>query len=193
MCSSDLHKEEGAGANVRVRLAQRRLAVGQRLPIDVAVEDETGAPIADAQVQAVVETPDKKQLPVELFRQQEGYRGAFWQTDAEGDYSVKVVATAGGKTVGSRTVKFLVYAEDAEMMLLAADLQGLRNVSQLTGGEFHSPEDLPQFLESLARSDLTQKVSQPVYENLWDRWPTLLIFVLLVATEWTLRKRWGMP
>lgn len=186
------HKEEASGVNVRVRLPQRRLAIAQRLPIEVFVENAQGAPVPDATIQAVVEAPGGAQVPVELFRQGDGFRGAFWQTDVDGDYTLKVVATEGTSVLGSRTVKFLVYAEDTEMQQLAADLSSLRNLAQITSGEFHTPEDLPKFLRSLRTKDLNLEISQPVVESLWDQWPWFVVFLAVVSIEWIVRKRNGM-
>lgn len=186
------HKEDQAGANLRVRLPQRRLAVGQRLPVEVGVEDGAGAPVPDAEAQAIVVGPDGRELPLDLIKQGGEFRGDFFQTDVEGDYQLRVVATAGGKALGSKTVKFLVYAEDSEMRQLAADLGAMRSLAQLSGGEYHDPEDLPRFLASLKRKDLNQEVSLPIYESLWDQWPLFVLFLGVICLEWIVRKRRGL-
>lgn len=187
------HKEESAGVNVRLRLGQRRLAIGQQLPVEAIVEDAQGAPVPNVEVQGVVITPDGKENPFPLIRQGSTWRSTFSRTDQEGDYRVKVVAMADGKPLGSRESKFLVYAEDTEMLQLAADLATLRNLSQLTGGEYHSPEELPKFLRSLKKRDLNLEVAQSIPESLWDTTPMYAAFLVVLTLEWVIRKRLGMP
>lgn len=185
-------KEESGQANLKVSLASRRLAVGQSLPITVRAEEPDGTPIADAVVKAAVVLPDSARIPVDLFREGDDLRGTFWQTEQPGDLVVEVAAVAGTRDLGTQKVKFLVYAEDLESQLPAADLSSLEAIAKLTDGSFHPDGRLAEFLRSLKPKDLNLEVSQPIVTNLWDRWELLLVFLTLIGLEWTLRKKWGM-
>lgn len=187
------HKEDQLGTVIRVRLAKRRLAVGEKLPIEVKIEDAAGTPITDAQIQAFVTTPDDKRIPVDLFRQGDEYRASFWQSESPGDYSLTVAVNKGGASLGSRQVKFLVHAENVELIQLAADLGALRAMAAASGGDYHSPEDLPKFLRSLKDKKLELEVTQPIAESLWDRWPVFVLFAIALSAEWIERKRRGLP
>lgn len=187
------HKEDSSASEVRVRLPMRRLAIGQKLPLEVEVIGEGGRPLSNPQVQAVVTTPTGAEVPVPLLPEGEIHRGSYFQTDEPGDYTLRVVATKETSTLGSRTVKFLVHSEDREMLQLAADISTLKSLATATEGEFHTPEELPRFLDSLKKKDLNLEVSQPIREPLWDRVPVLLAFVALFTAEWLLRKRKGLP
>lgn len=186
------HRDEVGAQELVVRVPYRRLALGQKLPLEVEVLGAGGKPVPNAQVQASVRAPDGTDFPVPLAPVGEQYRASFWQTDAVGDYTLTVAATADGQTIGSRTLKFLVHAEDREMLQLAADLSALRNLATATGGEYHPPEELPKFIRSLKERDLNLEVAQSVRESLWDRASVLALFVALLAAEWILRKRNGL-
>lgn len=186
------HHDEVGGNDIIVRIPYRRLSLGQKLPIEVEVLGEGGKPVTNAQVQAVIKTPNGAEVPVPLTIQGEQYQASFWQTDAAGDYTLQVAATAGNKSFGSRSVKFLVHTEDREMLQLAADLSSLRSLAGATNGEFHTAEELPNFLKNLQQKDLNLEVSQSVRESLWDRAPLLLLFVGLLSAEWVIRKQNGL-
>ena len=187
------HKEESGDAQVRVKLDRRRLAVGQRLPVEVRVEKPDGTVIEGAVPQAVVKPPQGAEVPLVLQRQGDLWRGSFWQSETPGDYSVRVAVTADSKTVGSKTVKFLVYDEDTEMRQLAADKQLLASLTQSTGGELHEDVELPKFVAALQEADLNMEVTKPVAESLWDRWELFFLFTLIITLEWVIRKRRGLP
>lgn len=186
-------KEDSSGANVDLRLGERRITLREKLPIEVRVAGNDGKPLADAQVKAVVQTPTGAQLPVDLVRQGEVYKGGFYQSDVAGDYVVRVEAIQAGTPLGAKAQKFLVYEDDAEMRQLAADPELLEQLAKATSGVFHSrPEDLPKFFESLKNKDLKQEATQPVLERLWDRWELFIFLVALLSAEWVVRKRHGL-
>jgi len=74
----------------------------------------------------------------------------------------------------------------------AADLAALRQMAEITGGEFIQPERLPAFLEDLSQRDLRLEVERLRHLRLWDNWPFLLAFVALLTAEWTVRKWKGL-
>lgn len=185
-------KDEAGDAQIRVRLERRRLPVTQKLAVDIRVENADGTPASSAKIQAVVLTPEGKELPLDLLQQGTEFHSDFRATDAVGDYAVRVTAQDGARNLGVKTVKFLTYAEDNEMKQLAADHALLRAMADQTGGEFHTPEELRNFIRALKKRDLNLEVAQPVYESLWDRWETLALFVALLVTEWSIRKKVGL-
>ena len=185
-------RDEDKDAKINVSLDKRRLALGETLPLRVTVRQADGTPVPDTTVKAVVLAPDGSELPLELYPQGGAYRGNFLDTQTAGDYSITVSATSRGKDLGRTSSKFLVYEQNNEMRQLAAELDVLRNVAEITSGEYNSNEELPNFIRSLQDRDLNLKVTQPIYENLWDRWEVLIVFLGVVAAEWIIRKRHGM-
>lgn len=185
-------QDEQTDAQIHVRLEKRRLAIGETLPVHVEVRNPDGTRVADPQLQAYVTTASGAEIPLELFRDGEDFRGTFVQSDVAGDYSVTVAGTAAGQDLGQRTTKFLVYEEDTEMRQLAADHELLRNLAKISGGAFESFEQFPQFVRSLEDKDLNLEISQPVFESLWDRWEFFALFLGIISAEWVLRKRKGL-
>ena len=128
-------------------------------------------------------------------RRGKGAAGSFSETGVPGDYRIVVEASAGGKPLDTATARFTVSDQDVELDQPAAEPLLLKSLAGLTadaGGTALAPEELPELLEKLAAK--AQEFEEEVVETitLWDRWPTLLVFVGLLSTEWFLRKRWGM-
>ncbi|MFO0947531.1 MAG: glutamine amidotransferase [Planctomycetota bacterium] len=185
------HKEDATGNEIRVRLPSRRLASGQKLPVEVEVIGEGGKNLSDGNVQAVVATPSGTEVPFRCFsterpiepriskpraRRLHPSRGRHQGLDRSRDKSVQVLGAHGGSGDAAACRRSLT----------------LRSLATTTGGEFHTPEELPRFLESLKKRDLNLEVSQPIREPLWDRASVLFLFVALLSAEWFLRKRKGL-
>ncbi len=187
--------EEGSGQRSRItlRLERRRVAVGEPLPAEIRVEASDGKPIAGALVTAVLQTPDGKEIKLDVVRQNEQFVTTNSRHQCIGDYTVKVTATDGANPIGERDAKFLTFQDDSELRQVVATTSALQALSKkLTGGEFQSADKLPEFFKSLKERDLNQEVSIPTKETLWDRWELFIVFCVLLIGEWILRKQSGL-
>lgn len=187
------HKEESGSKRLRIDLARRRVPARESLEVAATIEDEHGQPIRDAEFDAVVIAPDGKELPFRLFAQGGTGTGAFFETQAAGDYVLSVSAKRQGATLeGPVQSRFLVYDDDIELSSPAADITLLRQIAEITGGELIQPERLPAFLRELAKKDLRLEVERMTAIRLWDNWPFLLTFIALLTLEWAFRKWKGL-
>jgi uncharacterized membrane protein len=186
------HKEDKGDNEIKLKLDQRRIAVGQKVEMTVTARDAKGAPIPDLKYETQVtrDEPNNKPEPVDLYSQGDEARGAYYALGQPGDYKVTVTATRNGQTFGSDSTRFLVYQDDRELENPAADRALLRQIAELTGGEALPPEQLANHLKSLDGRMFTEYVSQTEH-RIWDNWPFFLIFTALLTLEWWLRKRHG--
>jgi len=118
--------------------------------------------------------------------------GVFADTNAVGDYVVRVSVDGNGEPLGDARARFIVASHDLELENAVADPALMDDIATTTGGRLLAPEELPSLLEQLAESvgDLEERTETKL--SLWDRWWVLLLFVALLGVEWYLRKRWGM-
>jgi uncharacterized membrane protein len=187
------HREDSAGNQIRIRLDRRRLALGEKLPVEVLLESKDGRLPEGVTIKGTVRgIADDTSKPVSFQRQTGSYSTSVSDLDKPGDYEISVSVTQNGKELGTASAKFLVFDDDLEMRQLAADFESLKRLSADTGGEYLSAEQFPKFVKSLLDRNLNQEVTKPVIENLWDRWEPLLLFVMLLGAEWLLRKRNGL-
>jgi hypothetical protein len=122
------------------------------------------------------------------------FASTFTQTEHAGDYWVSVTArTKEGLPIGDVTSRFLVDERDLELDNPAADHALLAELASLTGGNVITPEQHGAFLERLLKEGLVRREESEVTRmTLWDNWPFLIVFVTLLATEWTVRKVRGL-
>jgi len=187
------HREDIEGKQAWLELATRRIRAGESLEITAGAQDETGAFLTDADYTVTVVDPKGKEHAVRMYFQGDRMRGVFWETQASGDYTVRLTVRDGDSLVGELERKFLAYHEDIELVAPAANLELLERISNVTGGEFVLPEETNALFESLRSRDFRLEVRRRTVVRLWDRWPVLLLFVALLTGEWVLRKRWGLP
>jgi hypothetical protein len=74
---------------------------------------------------------------------------------------------------------------DLESRRPAADHQTLELIASSTGGSSHCLDRLEEVLATIA--DRSLLIPDDVEESLWDSKLVLLLFVLLIGSEWALR------
>jgi hypothetical protein len=184
--------DEASQSDLWIKLAQRRFAPGDRVEFQLGVNDPAGQPIRQAQFRAEVQLPDGRLEQVPLVSGESGWQGAMVQTEQPGDYTLRATAKLPDGQELTGTARFLVFQQDLELNLAAADIGTMETIAAMTGGQALAPEQLPSLLEQLLRQTSTLQVEQVRKRTLWDTWPVFLLFVGLLSVEWYLRKRWGL-
>jgi hypothetical protein len=184
--------DEASQSDLWIKLAQRRFAPGDRVEFQLGVNDPAGQPIPQAQFRAEVQLPDGRLEQVPLVSGESGWQGAMVQTEQPGDYTLRATAKLPDGQELTGTARFLVFQQDLELNLAAADIGTMETIAAMTGGQALAPEQLPSLLEQLLRQTSTLQVEQVRKRTLWDTWPVFLLFVGLLSVEWYLRKRWGL-
>jgi hypothetical protein len=185
-------KDESLEGSVRIKLSARRFRAGAPVEFTVETQSPTGGPVEDAEYEAEVVLPDGAKRPLRLVRAQEQMTGSFPATEMPGDYAIRVTAAKDGEPLGTARARFLVVEEDLELDNAAADATMLESLAAMTGGRSLVPEELPDLIDRLARDAEALEVRSETKKPLWDTWGFFLVLVGVLATEWYLRKRWGL-
>jgi uncharacterized membrane protein len=204
------HQDEVEG-NVYVRPELRRMSLDSKQTFRLGIRDKRGEEVLGGnllyQVLSPGEEADRSKGRTPKRDASGQYRPDF-QPPTPGEYRVVAWADAkdkeGGEIKGMASASFLVYPEISEEMLqIAANhdfLRGLENAINGTALDtVRRVDQLPQFLEQLKANPLKPSFIKPrLYPN-WKRGgnpyflPSLLVaFVMILATEWGLRRIWGM-
>jgi len=185
-------QDESRRPSVWIRLAQRRILLGETLEFEAGANDDAGEPIANAVLEGSVRMPDGRIENVTFSKQEGRVTARFHRTEQAGDYVLTVRAAVDGRNLGNRETRFLVVARDLEMDQPAADPTLLASLASTTGGEVLASEQLPELLDRLLEQTKDLEVPIITRRTLWDTWPVLFAFTMLATWEWFLRKRWGL-
>lgn len=121
------------------------------------------------------------------------YEGSF-QGLAEGEYTYRATAEAGGSVIGTDSGKLTIGGVSLELQDTRANFALLRLLAARTGGRFLGPSD-GRSLDSLLTQEpwfLSQETHHTTEIELWN-WQYLLAgIVLLLAAEWGVRRVSGM-
>ena len=202
-----LAKQEDAGKNVRIELGQRRLATGKEQNVAVQARKITpgGAkdqvePIVGAQYQVTIVRPNKVIDTLDVIPDgdpEARSRGVYWKTDEPGEYEVIVKARLQNQELGEARSRFMTHHDDSELLNRSANHAILEQIAAATGGTHRLHGGFKELLEELASQSARDQVEIHPVPN-W-REPNdglqgglVLLFVLVVAAEWFLRRAWGL-
>lgn len=180
-----------AGQPVVLAADRREYAQGEPVRLRARFADERLAPAEDRGVTVVVELSGRQTQRLELHRTAAG-RGVFeglLDRPVPGSYHAWIAVPAlGGQTPAA---DFAVAPPAGEFAQVRTDAAALRRAAQETGGRFYTFENAARLLQDLPAGRQVPIESLPP-RPLWNTWPVLMLFLVLLISEWILRKRGGM-
>jgi hypothetical protein len=180
------------GQLIHVTPLRRVFRSGQRIGFQARLLDESYRPMDGAQVKVFSRkkgTPHGDEIEGVLFesgRRDGHYRGEL-PVLPPGDYQYRAQVTLGGQNVGSDQGEFFVEEYSLEFERVALNRELLQEMAQASGGEYfpaHQAAGLPGRLQYHSRETSRQRELE-----LWNHPVVLVILVLLLAAEWTVRKK----
>ncbi len=167
-------------------------AAGGRTTIAVDVRSDDFAPVGDADVSLRITHPDGHvaAASARLVDARTGRYAAEFTFEAPGIYRVAASARRGDGPLGADQRWLLVGGSDAEMAEPRLHEDVLKRVAAASGGAYLSAADagrLPALLAATAPAPASQTL-----EELWHTPWMFGLVVLLLGTEWVLRRRWGL-
>jgi hypothetical protein len=207
-------RQRGAGLEALINKSNYQL--GENVKLRVRVRDERGDATSHAEVSVTLtnQADNKpKTLQVPANDSQQGLYELIIPNPDKGDYAMEVVATKDGKELGRRKLAFTVIPPADEMLKIAANPQLLTAIANETHGMYYELGQFPQFIDQLIRSD--PKFGQPQQRSVplddyirdlaavvgadpqWDAKYDLPVqaglMVLLLVSEWVIRRQWQLP
>jgi hypothetical protein len=109
-----------------------------------------------------------------------------------GNYRMELaIPEVADKVAGLRAGFSVTPSETDELIELAANWPLLEELSAKSGGRVFAPENATELVELLTKKMVTRP--RQIESRLWEWWPTLVILLLLLTTEWLGRKWAGLP
>jgi uncharacterized membrane protein len=167
-------------------------APGDSGSVTVDVRDEDFAPLTDAQVSVRLTTPDGRSAVTEaaLVDARAARYSSHVRFDQEGIYHIVAEARRGTALVGAAERWMNVGGVDRELAEPRLNEEVLRRIARASGGSYVTEAGIPDLPSLLASAGSVP--APPRLQELWhDAWIFALV-IMLLTTEWMLRRRWGL-
>ncbi len=180
----------GDNRTVEITLERTRYYRGEPIPLSVRFLDDRMAPAADDGVTVVLQREEGRRRKVMLQRSTMR-RGLFEGTVtnlSEGDYRVWLaVPTLQGKPPSRH---FRILPPPGEHARVEMDSADLKRAAKITQGNFYTINTVHRLIKDLPRGRqvrIDSLPSTPIWNSFW----LAGLVVLLLLTEWLLRRRVG--
>ncbi len=210
-------KDRGTKGGVETLVDKNIFALGESVRVRALVRDQKGDATRFAQVTIRIQRNDGKTdkpqvVPLSALPARDGMYQTTITNLEKGDWTAEVVASKDGAELGKQTMEFSVVPPADEMLKLASDVKLMQQIATDTGGYAYRIAQLPQLIDVLSRKGgeqvLTEQRSVPLHSatrsilaiaGVFPTWAqrfdlpmqTLLVVVLLVS-EWVMRRRWQL-
>ncbi len=162
---------------------------GESPRVTVFVYDERLRPVAGAAVEAVLSGPSSIQRFILSENGERKYELEL-PPPKPGDWRLQVSAKLGERTLGSDETRFSVGEYTAETAQPTAQLDVLRRLAELTGGAYVPADSFAALGPRLKAESVRTSIHRSF--ELWNRPLLPAIVLLLLFTEWLVRRRRGM-
>jgi uncharacterized membrane protein len=181
----------GTPGQVTSSTPRQVLSDDTRVPIRVEVRDKEYKSVNNAKVQARFNGPDGA-ATLELTPQplEEGVYTGEWTAEKPGSYVTEIIAGRDQEELGHDMLTFRREDGVAENFHTSQNRELLEKLSEQTGGRYYKPADASKLSSEISYSEAG--ITTRETRDLWDM-PVLFLLVLsLRASEWLLRRRWGV-
>ena len=187
--------------SITIDFPQRRFQPKGRVRFGVKAQSVSGDSLTDVQYKAMLTLPNGENQPVAVTATGDGnYSEVEKDLVAQpGLYLLQVEGERNGESLGVAQRQFVVVDRDVEKSNPVANVEQLRSLASATsdfGGRTIDPPDLEKFLDAMIEDPPVEKIQIPTKQKFGDTMSHslgfLIVFVALLATEWILRKKWGL-
>ena len=163
-----------------------------RVPVRVEVRDKEFKPVNNAKVQARFMGPEGVSATVELPPQplEEGVYSGEWNAEKPGSYVVEILAGREQDAIGNDVLTFRREDGVAENFHTSQNRELLEKLAQQTGGRYYKPSETSKLASEISYSEAG--ITTRETRDLWDLPLVFLLALGIRASEWLLRRKWGV-
>ncbi len=163
-----------------------------RVPIRVEVRDKEYKPVTTAKVQARFLGPDGGSATMELapVPLEEGIYGGEWTAEKPGSYVAEILAGRDQEEIGRDVLSFRREDGVAENFHTGQNRELLEKLAQQTGGRYYTPDQASKLSQEISYSEAG--ITTRETRDLWDMPVIFLLAMAIRASEWLLRRKWGV-
>jgi uncharacterized membrane protein len=163
-----------------------------RVKLRVEARDSSFRPVPNATVEAHIVGPDGIAANISLTPQplEAGVYMAEWSAGKPGSYMAELVARQGQQEMGRDVVMFRREDGVAENFRVTQNRELLEKLASETGGNYYPANRASRLAEDISYSDAG--ITTRETKDLWDMPVVFLAALALRASEWLLRRKWGV-
>jgi uncharacterized membrane protein len=163
-----------------------------KVPVRVEVRDKQYRPVTNAKVQARFMGPDGTSATIELnpVPLEEGIYGGEWTAEKPGAYVTEIIAGREQEEIGHDVLSFRREDGVAENFHTAQNRELLEKLAQQTGGRYYTPGEASKLAKEISYSEAG--ITARETRDLWDMPVIFLLALGIRASEWLLRRKWGV-
>lgn len=165
-------------------------APGDTIPVQLDVRDAAFSAVADATVEATLTSPGGEQAPLALRPSGAGQHATTIVVDTAGLYRVRAEARRGPTLLGVADRWVYVGGADPEHADPRLNEGFLRRLARQSGGQYVAASDIGRVLSALSAA--VPQTLEPERRDLWHEPWAFALVLLLLGTEWVLRRVWGL-
>jgi uncharacterized membrane protein len=167
---------------------------GDNVNIRVLARDAAFAAQVDAVVDLDITSPDGRHQTIHAATPRaddndESFLARF-RAEGPGVYRLRASARRGAASLGTATAAMLVGGSDPEMTDPRLNIQVLQRVALRSGGQLMDPSETAALAERLRASVPAARLA--VTHDVWHTGWSFAAILLLLMSEWLLRRRWGL-
>jgi len=183
---------DGVPDVVETRPLTDRVEPGQPVTLTADVVDKRFVELNDASVVARVTSPSGKTqaVPLQWTGERNGQYRANFETSEAGWYKATLEATRQGESVGTAVAHVRAVPDDAEYFDAAMHAPLLKRIAQDTNGRFYAADATSTLPDDLKYSG--RGVTAVEERELWHMPALLMALVVVICTEWGLRRYWRL-
>ncbi len=176
-----------------VALSTSAPVIGVTTDVSLRVVDEEYEPVSDAAVSLRIREPGGTTRAIAAVADtlEPGIYSAAFLPVTGGVYAIEAEATRAGRLLGRADVSVLAGGSDPELVDPRRNDALLARLAAGTGGA-HLAAEAIDGLPARIREAVAAPAARTVQRDLWHNAWTFLAVVLLLGSEWGLRRRWGL-
>jgi len=184
------HELPGANRSVRLTADRSTYSLGERVVLRARLLTPNFLPVRLKEVMAELQRTDGQRFPVKLdpVPGAAGVYSGEWLPSSAGAYKALLLGPNGQRAESMTNV--VIETSSLELDEPQQNEALLKRVAALSGGKYllwSQAAGLPGLIP-----DRHQEVATRIEHELWDAPLPVIVFILLLVTEWILRKRKGL-
>jgi hypothetical protein len=172
--------------NVILSTSKKNNQVGDNILMTTQVYDGSFKFVNDGLIRTSVSGPSVSFEIESNFVENGRYEGTFVPL-VPGRYKIRSEAWRNNINLGVDEIELIVITVNREFLTTRQNYRFLKRLSEKTGGEYFTETETGNLINSLNLKPELRRESETF--ELWNRWPFLLVVIILLCLEWFIRKK----